>query len=435
MQNLFLIAVAIQSTQIPPAPPVAAVVPPTLGATLSVQDRFAKYITASAPLADMPGWTADLLESGDAAAVRIRNVDGEKLYPLESISDVLMMLADRRVEGLWPALIKWGGPGPGLEGLRDRNIAKARLLIARGGTREARTAVASTVRPPIRAAILLADALTVAGRWDEANAILSTARGPVPGRGDWANVEWSTLSVRLAGYVRRSEGVEAALALLDSAAAQLGRDHPYTLNMDVTRAAMLVEHGRYGSALDTILKAEAVYRDQNDGRRGQGKEKVPGSDRQFAWIKACALHGLSRDVEAQATEASLLAANEPHDNDFVITNNISLRYRYAKCLRKIPLAERELIAESEHRLAGGTAFLVMQPASRIIPPMEVTFMRSLAASPVLASTLGKRFRTLPPEFEPALNNWRAAPATKGLNSANAIAPAPHTPSLPSQPPR
>ncbi|HEX8256928.1 MAG TPA: hypothetical protein VF589_04795, partial [Allosphingosinicella sp.] len=149
---IFAFALAAPLAVAPPPPP---------------PDRFAAFVRASAPLPGLPGATGELMIAGAAAAVRVRRPGAEDLLdPIGGVEDALSLLADRRVEPLWPAILAWTGPT--MERLRDRRLAAARAEVAGGRSMIATSTAASSTRPPVRAAMLLADELWRAGRPAEA---------------------------------------------------------------------------------------------------------------------------------------------------------------------------------------------------------------------------------------------------------------------------
>lgn len=386
----------------PPVPPRIYAPPPPPQA-----DSLAPFIKASAAVDGLDGWTADFLASDEAAGIRLRGGGPTKIYPLSNPDEALMFLADRRVEGLWPAILDWAGAG--LERLRDRNIAAAEAAASAGDYVSPESTTTSAVRPHTRAQIIAANRLADAGRFAEAIAKLEAERGARPDRSGWGRDEWSVLTIRLAAFQWRLNGLEAALKTLDAGKAALGKGDGYGLNIDVTRAAFLVEQGRFADALAAIVPAHAEFLKFSGSRGGKNGDKVAGSDRQFAWIRACALHGLGRIEEADKVAASFLITNEPRDTHFIISPNAAIRYRYARCIRDVPAAAQNLVRGLESTLVGGEAFRVLQPGY-LDPDVDDDFLAKLRADPDINRALAGRLRALPADLMPALNHWRDVPA-------------------------
>ncbi|GAL99757.1 hypothetical protein [Sphingomonas parapaucimobilis] len=75
---------------------------------------------------------------------------------------------------------------------------------------------------------------------------------------------------------------------------------------------MLLDLHRPAKALAAIDAVEARF--QAPGGLFAGDVRVKGSDRQFAWIRACALQQqLGRTAEAKAAAAPLYPIAEPQD--------------------------------------------------------------------------------------------------------------------------
>lgn len=397
MLDLLLLAVAV--AQALPATRVGA--PP---APRGPTDAAAVTL-ASAPLGD--GSTVDLSINGDVVWLRMRGgrYDG-KFMSVSTVNDALVLLADRRAEPLWPALLAWAGPG--LERLRDIRLASARVIATSGATYFAGNTAESTTRPKTRATMLFADQLAKAGQMDKAIEVIRAARGSAPGRGGWNEVEWMALSTRLTTLTRARDGIPAALAILDASERLLGSGNPYAVNFQINRAAYLAEAGRPVEALAALDRAEAAFQTSDDGVVGEGREKVPGSDRQFAWIRICALTQLGRGAEVQPLMDRIYPVAEPRDYDFIVPASESIRLRLFRCTNDAASMAREYARELRQGPLGGAALLLLQPEYHA-PSFDPAFMERVAAEPEMKSTLAGRLRPLPPSLVPALNQWRGNP--------------------------
>lgn len=386
-------------TPVPPPPILQA--PPPL-------ETVPYQTLASAPVPDLPGVSEALVVQGNAAAILISRGPSERRFvPIDSVSALLGLLADRRAMPLWPTLIDWAGPGA--EPLRDRQIGAARQALADGAALYPGTTAASASRPKARAALQLATLLDRAGKNDEALALLAANRPATPGTTDADLFEWVALTNRIAGIHREAGDFDRALAVLRDGEAAMGSEQFYSLNFRVNRAAYLAEMGRAADALATIDVAIRQFTDNNGN--GSLGDRVPGSGREFSWIRACALRRLGRVSEADAEAMQMLADANPTDEVFVLKSTTEIAVRYARCIDDPKLAARVLASEVANQPIGASAFALLQPARERIPGDNAFFAR-VRAEPVMIAALGDRFRVLPDAFVPALNRWhpKTAPA-------------------------
>ena len=130
------------------------------------------------------------------AMIRIGPPASQQTVDIQTVDEALAALADQRLAPMWPRISTWAGPG--LEDLRDRRIAEARSIFAKGRTKDADTAIASVVRPRLRPTFLLADALFVGGRVTEAVDLMRAARAAEPKDNPWWLIHWASMSQWLA---------------------------------------------------------------------------------------------------------------------------------------------------------------------------------------------------------------------------------------------
>jgi tetratricopeptide (TPR) repeat protein len=357
-----------------------------------------RYVKASAWISGRRGPVhAELLINGDDAAIRVRSADlPSRVYTVSMPSEVLVLLADKHMEFLWKPLAEWAGPG--LEAFRERKLAKLRAVADAGYTPyRARTASESTVRPKIRALLQLANFLAATGRFAEADQLLQQQLDgmKVKGSAGWSGIEWFSVAARIANnrWARGdNEGAIAQYAYMEGA---MGNS-PYAVNATVNRAAFLAMAGRYGEARPAIESAYARYLKDNRG------DKIAGSERQFAWIRACALEGLGRHSEAQAQFRVVMDEREWSDPDFVIESNANVRVRGWTCMKQTePIVA--YLKDSARNDLFAAALMVLQPARRMKRDQEL--WTKVRADPELARVVSERMRALPAEYDAALNGW------------------------------
>lgn len=359
---------------------------------------------ASAPVPDMPGFIESLVTDGNNTAILITRDTGERrAIRIDSVDTLLGLLADRRVAPLWSALIDWAGLGA--ERLRDRKINEARRAFEEGREVTPASTADSSSRPKARALLQLATALNRGGEHDEALALLIANRPATPGKDDWDRNEWVALTVRIATSYAEAGELDRAVATLRDGEATMRGEQSFTINFKINRAAYLAEMGRAAEALALIDAAEAKFK----RNKGSG-DPVPASDREFSWIRACALHRLGRVAEAETEASAMLHADErPTDPQFVLKPTSQIVVRYARCIDDPKLAAQVLASEVRDRLVGARAFVLLQPKREAALGANAFFAR-VRREPAMIAALGDRFRELPDVLVPALNRWAPTPA-------------------------
>ena len=379
------------------AAPSVPLDPPITLTPFRSPDPLAHYVRAraSVPL-DGQAVAVELLIVGDEAALRARTLNGQvSLAAIDRIELALAVLADRTLQPLWAPLAQWAGPG--LEGLRSRSIAARRQAFARAQPSPAATSNESTVRPKVRALLQFSRTMWSAGYRFEARQLLQNwlASNNPRGRRSWASIEWTSIVTEQGWQDRADENWDAALAHYRRIEDTLGRS-PYAVNGSVNRAALLARLGRYQEALQLINAGQARFDNE------AGRDALSGSERQFAWIRSCALAGLGRKQEADA--AAAIVAQESVDPNFVVETATKLEERLADCrndtAKLVELThtrlEKQLVIED---------LLYLQPAAKL-RTMAAKRAAALRSDQALMAAMRKRMRVLPKEYEPALNGWQ-----------------------------
>jgi tetratricopeptide (TPR) repeat protein len=360
-------------------------------------DPLAAFVKASATVdGGTHRYFIEFLQSGDAVGVRVRKA-GEADAAVYSFTDplvVLAVLADRRLSFLWQPLLEWVGPS--LELFRARGLANARAAYAQQAFGRVMTTTAeSTVSTRVRAALQFARVLERFGHAAEAVNLLRAELARTNLRSGGGKIDYSVLASAIGNALRGQGDLRGGLAALAQAEAAL-RGSRYAANVAVNRAAYLAESGNYAEALTAVAEAVRL----TSGRRSE----IAGSDRQFGWIRACALHGLGRTAEAQAALAPVRREEPIRDPDFIIADSQSLRLRAAFCMKDMEGAVRELLSLIERTSFAPTPFVLLQPALRS-PDLDLEFLTRIRADPRIEAALRDRMRILPASLEPALNFW------------------------------
>lgn len=325
---------------------------------------------------------------------------GRNPMPVEEVDlDLaLSMLADRDFEPFWPELeVILGSDGTAL---RDRLLEASARAMANGQTlRPARATVEALNQGRIRAILDHANMLTTLGREQEAITLLTgAAEAEVAARRlRGANgFDWVSLMLRRAFAQTAARDYPAAEATWRAIETREEVDSDYRINAMVNRAALLAEQGRAAEALQLIDAAIAQFDDASD-------EAIGGSDRQFAWIRACALHHLGREQEAQQALAPLRMAPARVQTWTLVPVTSRIELRAAFCMRDTDWAV-QLIEESNAPFP--MLWQITQPGFTSSQPgweEQAPVVRARLA----AGTALRDVRELPPPYQRAIGRWRS----------------------------
>ena len=170
------------------------------------------------------------------------------------------------------------------------------------------------------------------------------------------------------------------------------------MNGAINHAAVLAESGRYSDALLKIDYAWAMFRK----KAGQGG--LTGSERQFAWIRACALSGLGRTDEATATYETLRESGRVFDADFIVQSKESIEWRARWCMRRDADLKQFLLSELRSERPT-LAVLALQPTYKG-EREDPVLLAKMRADPDIRAATATRVRELPAEMVPAMNKYR-----------------------------
>lgn len=370
---------------------VAAPKPPPPLATATLPDGHVVTLTATPTAADeIP-----------VVTVTRNGVPVQRMFVV-SPPLALQILADRRLSELWTPLLAITGAK--LERLRDARLADVRRALAEGYTEFIPETPELALRPSARAAFVLANELAAAGQRDEAIRIAADMRGAVPRKGDVGQHEWVTETLQLA-WLRAMDGdVASGLKTLTEGIEPV-RQSGYAVNLMLTRAAYLVESGAAADALALVEQARARF-DAPDQPKGKSKaHDIAGSNRQFDWLRACALMQLGRRDEATLLLTSFASTLTPRDKKFVTVSSPDLHLRYARCIDDAAMASQVYLDSLRDQVIGGYALVELQPA-RIDVRADANFYDRIRQDAALAPVLAERMRILPADLEPALTSWQ-----------------------------
>jgi tetratricopeptide (TPR) repeat protein len=359
----------------------------------SPADPFAQYVKAASwvPSGKGPVYV-ELLIDANVAALRMRSAEESK-PDLAIISDpdaALALLSDQHMKFLWGPLTEWAGAD--LTKMRDRMLLSLRSAADAGKSAWApSTTGESTVRPKVRALIQLAQYLDEIGRSEEAEQALSLQLRTMKLGGSWGDIEWFEVAAGIASARTAHNDYAGAISQYEYIESAMG-DSPYAVNATISRAALLARSGKYEDALKAVDAAWARFHSRHKG------DDIPGSERQFAWIRACALKGLGRNDEAEAAFQPLLGDREWHDKDFVISSDSSLQLKGRVCMNDTN-AVISMIKDNVQN-APVTSLVDFEPDYQ--PLRDAAFWAAVRSDPELSKMVAERMRILPPEMKDAL---------------------------------
>lgn len=377
---------------------------------------FAQPAAAQQPPARASGIVAigdnavplELRTAGDLAVMTVTLPDGRSApyRAVATVDDAVEILADQRLAFAWPALLAWAGAD--LTALRDRALARAEqgdaIGVATASPRSQSERFAGD--DAVTATLQHARALVRAGREGEAVALLrrriaeSHAADLSQHRDGFGT---ALFTIRLASILFDAGDEAAALATLDALSGDASIAPHYRLNIDVNRALLLAQAGRYAQALALINASLKTFRGDLPAADNQAI-KIPDSEANFAWIEACALDGLGRHDEARAR----LAQIAPQVEGGTLTSTTqSARLSGFLCMHDAAGLAREIAADLAVAPPGGEIFARLQPLGWSRPVDQETIRRALA-EPILVANLPSKARLLPPALQPAVAGWRAA---------------------------
>jgi tetratricopeptide (TPR) repeat protein len=358
-------------------------------------DPAAPYIRASAWVQTGNGGPAfvELLTNGDEAALRERTQTNAnpKLQLITYPTDVVTLLADKKMQFLWEPLLDWAGGT--IEFMRDRTLAKLRVAAAAGNAAQpSSTTSESAVGPKVRSTIQLAQFLIAIGRISEADQMLAGALAHTKR----SSIEWFSLAAWIASARWSAGDDEGAIRQYEFIESTMGNS-PYTANAKISRASLLAQSGRYNDALQLIDSTWAAW------TRDNREQKISGSYRQFAWIRACALEGLGRHAEARTAFQPVLQSRDTRDPHFVVESDDELTMNGFKCMKDsravIGLLKDGLVNDLHPR-----AVTLLQPGFQ--PTRDVGFWEEVRSDPELRKAAADRMSVLSPSLSAALNGWR-----------------------------
>lgn len=344
---------------------------------------------------------AELHVAGDFAVLTMRSPEGD-VVPLRSVSDVddaLAILADRRLAFAWPALLAWAGDDLVL--LRDRAVARSQMAAEAGmlAAPPAGQGERWSGDPGVSAQLHYARALVDAGRSPAAIAFLRERIAATPD--DPASASKRIfLTIRLANVLFGGGDVAAAVSTLDAAQRDHGLDGDFKLNIDVNLAMLLARSHQSQRALMMINDTWRQF--DAEAGEGEGYLKVPSSEANFAWIRACALDGLGDHAKARALIAGIGPSPVWPAQDKVVTE---ARISAFLCIGDVDGLAAELAAQLDAAPPAGDVFISLQAISYGLAS-DTALVAAALRRPILARAVAAHARLLSAALTPAVAHWR-----------------------------
>jgi len=320
--------------------------------------------------------------------------------PLEA-SEVLTLAASVRARNVWPKIEAYLGPNG--QSLRAAIRLQARRVVEQGCSftdRCGMTVAENQTRGNITVILRAASLLNRAGDSSDALALLESnvprpqMNGAIAPDDEYG---WQAIKLRIATtLVIRGEftRAEAKLRALETAGLS---DSRLQLNAMVTHAGLLAELHRASDALALATEAERRFQSESKG------VAVRGSNRHFAWIKACALQQLGKSTEAKSELREVRSEFRSMNDQFGIADESqAIQLRAALCMNDDEWLARLL--QDDKAGLGAPGALIFQTARQWRYPGQA---ETVGRAESRLRTMGKlsEFRQLPADMAGAVNSW------------------------------
>lgn len=373
---------------------------------VAAQGRSIDPIAGSFPHASLEwGGTSGEAEfhfSGDSAVLTFRAKGGEVgvVRPVSDVKDALSILADKRLQFAWPALLAWAGSD--LVILRDRSLQRARVAFEAGllGTMPKGQTEQWGGDAQLVAKLQYARSLSQSGRVPDAVSLLWGSIAKLPSTAE-AAYERQFLTIRLASILFENGESSTAIELIE----QLMRDRNVSpdlmSNLEVNLAQYLVRSGDYRRGLSLINDVWEKY-SERPVEDDSDNIKIPDSELQFAWIKACALRGLGQIGESRQM-ISLIRNN--NSNATAISIADQSRLKAYVCMNDPAGLAVELSSQMRYAPPASDIFIELQADSQGYPLDREVMKRALQQQSLKESVDGK-VAFLDGALVPAVRKWR-----------------------------
>lgn len=316
--------------------------------------------------------------------------------------NVFGMLSSTKAAALWPRLMAFVGEDG--EGWRRALRKRADDLLTTGtATPRDGSPLENFVGGSVLITLQAAELYWQAGDAAMATKLLRDKRLELESLDALTNpnlqFSWISLLLRQAKQVINNGDLEAGLELYRLIEAQTQFEGGFRANGLVNHAAVLAEFDRPREAIVLLDAAEKAA----GPRRGW----VQGSERQFAWIRACALYQLGdKKGMEKAMEVIRKAAPALRRASGGIASTESIELRMAYCMNDDAAVAQILHGDDSYLYEPGWSAM-QEGTFSFIPGKNAT--RQLARQRLSGSASAPAVRQLPAALHPALNYWVTRP--------------------------
>ena len=383
--------------------PIIALAQPAL----RFEDEFAPYVRAN----------SEIEFEGHVIAVEFISIEGfgflrltrrgdgaREFYEFRGPGNLLPVLADRRYDDLWPAIEEWAGED--LKSYAETRIDLLQDAMRNGLVAQPTDTSSVSLSPVARNIYELSNAYFSAGRVDQAVDVLKEAADQFMAGSGRSRIDAALLRLRIAGIFESQGRTERALAYLRAAERDFANTDMVT-NFTINRAAILAEQARYQEALEAIELASMQFERSAPGIDDLG-DRIPGSNRHFDWIRACALAGLGHEREARELMDGVVAAPDPDPEGWgpVLDATDEIALRAEICMRDHDRLVSRIVRQVEGGSLVADVWFTLQPGYRHHSEEINALLAGVRADPRVVSAIEDRMRVLPDSYIPALNSWR-----------------------------
>jgi tetratricopeptide (TPR) repeat protein len=324
-------------------------------------------------------------------------------YPV-TMDDATKILTNKRYSPLHKQLSEWVGVG--FEKLRQRlanraypeSVGSNNLLAMQRG----RNSILLSKNNDLRSLGYFDKALT------QLDPVLARYPGDKKKLSDDKQWEWTSFTLAKASTLVLAGRLDDAVKVCEDFERQPLIDQSWKANTAINRAAYLAEAGRFKESLAALDFAQSVF----DGSVPvNGGYKLDGSNREFMWIRACALHGLGRREEVSSLITSLYAMPEQLTSySASMTPTMQIKIRLVFCMEDtdalVDIVRQNVVSNSPLPMF---ATQILQSGYQLNSVDRSVFIERVRNDPRLRDIMAQ-VEQLPPESIPAVKRWRVTSA-------------------------